>query len=177
MKTLKKLSAFSPLNDHSFQKVKTKPSLYKASTRLEKIKEKHMIYPSSTEDRFIFRSNLDGAGFQREVYLGCPSSVPLDEMLHRINVACYKQWQKNREHNECNPFAKLDLFTNIQIVVFLLLGAVLYFLNQRRDSFVSSFLYLFLVISTHPSIQSSLRQPCPCSPTPAAQSDTTPTWR
>jgi len=65
MKSLKRLSAFAPQPEPGFQKVKTKVSLYKASTRLEKIKEKHMIYPSSTEDRFIFRSNLDGAGFQR----------------------------------------------------------------------------------------------------------------
>ena len=49
-------------------KMKLKPATsYKPATRLEKIKQKRMIYPASTEDKFIFVSNLDRAGFQREV--------------------------------------------------------------------------------------------------------------
>ena len=92
-------------------------------------------------------SNLDGAGFQREVYLSCPSSIPIESMLHKINVDCYKQWEKNREHNEGNPFKKLDILTNIEILLFFLFGFALYLLNQEQSDFISSFLYVFWMFS------------------------------
>jgi hypothetical protein len=38
---------------------------YKPATRLEKIKGKGIVYPSSTDTKFVFISNMDGAGFQR----------------------------------------------------------------------------------------------------------------
>ena len=106
-----------------------------------------MIYPASTEDKFVFVSNLDGAGFQREVFLTCPASVPIDDMLYKINVGCYKQWEVNRARNESNPFEKLDLLTNIEIILFFIFGFVLYMLNSASSSFISSFLYVFLIFS------------------------------
>ena len=106
-----------------------------------------MIYPASTEDKFIFVSNLDGAGFQREVYLSCPPSIPIEGMLHRINVDCYKQWERNREHNEGNPFRKLDILTNVEIILFFVFGFALYMFNQEQSNFISSFLYVFLMFS------------------------------
>ena len=107
-----------------------------------------MIYPSSTEDKFIFVSNMDGAGFQRETYLTCPPTVPLDNMINAVNVACYKQWEVTRNLNEKNPFGRLDLLTNWSLGLLLVLWLGLYVLYHQSSDFVSYYLYTFLVFST-----------------------------
>ena len=61
---MKKISGFPNKLKATIIAKKAK-SLYKPATRLQKIKEKRMIYPASTDDKFIFVSNLDGAGFQK----------------------------------------------------------------------------------------------------------------
>lgn len=69
---------------------------------------------------------MDGTGFQRETYSSCPASVPIEEMLNAINVICYKQWEKNRDHHEKNPFGKLDNFTNVSMGFLIILWIILY---------------------------------------------------
>jgi Ni,Fe-hydrogenase I cytochrome b subunit len=77
----------------------------------------------------------------------------MEDMLTRINVACYKQWEKNKAHQDRNPFKKLDIFTNLAIVLVCALGFVLYWLNSKQSDFISSFLYVFLIFSKNDSMQ------------------------
>jgi|JI6StandDraft_1071083.scaffolds.fasta_scaffold980888_1 hypothetical protein len=96
---------------------------------------------------------MDGTGFQRETYLSCPISIPLDNMVNGINVACYKQWERSKDLNENNPFGRLDLFTNWSMGMLIVLWLVLYVLTFTSSGFVSFYLYIFLVFSILFSIQ------------------------
>jgi hypothetical protein len=92
----------------------------------------------------VFITNLDGTGFQREVYPTCPSSIPLDAMLREINTECYKQWQRSREHYHRNPFLRLDYYTNISILLALVLALALFVLDGQNDaSDVINYLFVF----------------------------------
>ena len=96
---------------------------------------------------------MDGTGFQRETFLNCPSTIPLDDMVNAINVVCYKQWERSRNLNESNPFGRLDLFTNWSMGMLIVLWVVLYALTFSSSCFVSFYLYIFLVFSIPFSIK------------------------
>lgn len=84
MQVLRKLSEFAGavINRSPPPVLKHKKSSYRPATRIEKIKDENFRHPSSSEDKFVFISNMDGTGFQREVYLNCPTNIPLTWMIN-----------------------------------------------------------------------------------------------
>lgn len=68
-------------------------------SRSECIRDKNIVYPSSTQDKIVFITNKYGNGFRRENIedYGVASHIRMERMLADINGVCYREWKNNHE--------------------------------------------------------------------------------